>query len=467
MSRGTDQAAVHDAVRAARRGAAEWSAMTGAERRHHLLRWKQAMYRRRGEILQVLQDETGKVGADAQIELTMTLHHLDWAAHHAHRVLRPRRVAPGMLMLDHRASVERRPFGVVGVIGPWNYPIYTPMGSVSYALAAGNVVVLKPSEHAPRAGRWLADTFRDASGLDAVLQAIPGGPEAGEALCEAGVDKLAFTGSARTGARVMATCAAHLTPVVMELGGKDAAIVAADADLSSAADAIMWGATMNSGQSCAGIERVYVVDDVAEPFTAIMAERAGRLRAGVDYGQMTVPAQVEIVRRHIHAAIADGGVAVVGGPHSVRPPYIDPVVLLDVPEMSTAVTEETFGPTVTITVVPDIETAISRANAVDYGLGAAVFSRRRGREIARRLDVGMVSINDVVSFGAVPGLPFGGRGGSGFGRIHGAEGLREFTSPVSVSERRRVYLPTRVDSHRRRPWDLPVLRACLHIVGAR
>ncbi|MDF0531311.1 aldehyde dehydrogenase family protein [Tsukamurella sp. 8F] len=458
---------VDDAVAAARSSTGAWAGLTAARRRHHLLQWKREMYRTRDEIRAILRDEAGKVHFDATLELTMALHHLDWAARSAGRVLAPERVRPGMMMLDHETSIERRPYGVVGVIGPWNYPVYTPLGSISYALAAGNAVVFTPSEYATCAAEWLGRTFADATGLDDVFRVVPGGPAAGCALTSSDVDKVAFTGSAATGRLVMAACAERLIPVVMELGGKDAAIVADDADISAAVDAILWGATMNAGQSCAGIERVYVVEEVADEFTRILTERARDLRAGVDYGAMTMERQAGIVARHIGAAVADGGRALVGGPQSVRGRLVDPVILADVPEESVAARDETFGPTLIVAVVPDVATAIVRANAVDTGLGGAVFSRRRGRQIARGLGVGMVAINDVVSFGATPALPFGGRGASGFGRIHGVDGLREFTYPVAVSRRRALHLPSRASTHRRHAWDVPSLHALLCLVGRR
>ncbi|GAA3366630.1 aldehyde dehydrogenase family protein [Saccharopolyspora gregorii] len=234
-----------------------------------------------------------------------------------------------------------------------NYPLFTPNGSIAYALAAGNAVVFKPSEHTPAVGRWYVEAFA-AANPDApagVLSAVQGVGNRGAALCRAGVDKLAFTGSTATGNKIMATCAETLTPVLVECGGKDALIVAADADLTAAADAAAWGAMSNSGQTCVGVERIYVVREVRERFLAELEHRLRRVRAGVHYGPMTVPAQVEIVRGHVADALAHGATARVGGAESVRPPYVDPVLLVDADEDSAAVREETFGPTVTVRTV--------------------------------------------------------------------------------------------------------------------
>ena len=236
----------------------------------------------------------------------------------------------------------------------------------------------------------LADALAEIVEGRPVLQVVTGFGETGAALCRApGVGKVAFTGSTATAKRVMAACAEKLTPVLVECGGKDPLLVDADADLAAAADAAVWGGMANAGQTCVGVERVYVHEAVAEAFTAKVVAKAEALRPGA-FGPMTLPAQVDVVRRHLDDALARGGRAVVGGPASVRPPYVDPVVLVDVPEESTAVTEETFGPLLVVNRVRDMDEAVERANAGGYGLGAAVFAKKRGMEIAARLRCGMV-----------------------------------------------------------------------------
>jgi acyl-CoA reductase-like NAD-dependent aldehyde dehydrogenase len=325
------------------------------------------------------------------------------------------------------------------------------MGSIAYALAAGNAVVFKPSELTPGVGVALADTLAEIVDGRPLLQVVSGFGETGAALCRApGIGKIAFTGSTATGKQVMAACAETLTPVLVECGGKDPMIVDVDADLDAAADAAVWGGMSNAGQTCAGVERVYVVDPVAEEFTAKVVAKARGLRAGSGgaYGPMTRPAQTGVVRRHVEDALARGGRAVVGGAESVQPPFVEPVVVLDVPEDSCAVTEETFGPLLVVNRVPDVDEAVRRANATAYGLGASVFSRARGEEIAGRLRCGMVAVNGVISFAGIPGLPFGGVGDSGFGRIHGEDGLREFARPQAVASLR-FPLPVPVTSFSR------------------
>ncbi|SDF98831.1 aldehyde dehydrogenase (NAD+) [Lentzea fradiae] len=433
-------AEVEDAVASAREAATWWAGLGFEGRKTKLDAWRRILSQRADEFISLISSETGKPADDSRVEITLVLDHLHWAARHAGRVLGKRRVSSGMLMVNHSASVEYLPLGVVGVIGPWNYPAHTPMGSISYALAAGNAVVFKPSEFTPGVGTFLASTFAEAVPEYPVFQVVTGFGETGAALCAAGVDKIAFTGSTRTGKKVMAAAAATLTPVLVECGGKDALIVDSDADLTAAAEAAIWGAVSNAGQTCAGVERVYVAEDVADEFIEIVVKRAKKLKPGGEpnahLGPITMPSQVEIIREHVRDALDRGGKALVGGPDSIRPPYVEPVVLADVPEDSLAVTEETFGPTVVINRVPNALEGVRLANRSKYGLGAAVFSKSRGEELAKELRVGMVSINSVLTYAAVPGLPFGGVGDSGFGRIHGDDGLREFSFARAVTKRK-------------------------------
>jgi len=430
---------VEAAVARAREEAAWWSALSYDERDQHLSAWKGVITRRLAQLAEVMHQETGKPHGDAMLEAALAIDHIAWAAGHAEKVLKRRKVPSGLLMANQSATVEYRPLGVVGVIGPWNYPVFTPMGSIAYALAAGNAVVFKPSEFTPGVGEWLARTFLESVGRP-VFSVVTGLGETGAALTRAGVDKIAFTGSTETGKRVMAACAETLTPVVIEAGGKDALIVDLDADLDAAADAALWGACANAGQTCAGVERVYVHERVYDDFLASLIGKARGLRAdgtsGAQMGPITMPKQLEIIRSHIADALERGGRAVVGGLDAVGDRYVQPTILVDVPEDSLAVQEETFGPTVTVAKVRDMDEAIELTNATRYGLGSTVFSKARGMELAGRIRSGMTAINGVITFAGVPSLPFGGVGDSGFGRIHGPDGLREFTYPKAIARQR-------------------------------
>ncbi len=437
----------------AREAAAWWQAQGWRPRRSLLRAWRAELAGGIDDLADLVHRENGKPRADAILEITLAVDHLAWAARHAEKVLGLRRVRSGVLAANQAALLEYQPLGVVGVIGPWNYPVFTPMGSIAYALAAGNAVVFKPSEYTPGVGRWLeAAWHRAVPERPDVLQVVTGLGPTGAALCRSGVDKVAFTGSAATGRKVMAACADGLVPVLMECGGKDAMIVDDDADVAAAADAALWGGLSNAGQTCIGIERVYATDRVYDAFVEELTARARALRAGPgedpSYGPITMPSQVEVIRRHLEDAVRRGGRAVVGG--RTDGPWVEPTVLVDVPEDSAAVREETFGPTLTVTRVPDAEEGLRRANDTAYGLAGAVFTRsaKRGLDLARRMRSGMTSVNAVTSFASVPSLPFGGIGDSGFGRIHGEDGLKEFTRAKAIT-RQRFALPVPLTSFAR------------------
>ncbi|OXR45148.1 putative succinate-semialdehyde dehydrogenase [NADP(+)] 2 [Nocardia cerradoensis] len=434
---------VAQVVRRSQEVAAWWAERSWAERERTLLRWASWLMRHSDELVDLLMVEQGKSRDTAFLELVPTLEHIRWAAKHAKRVLGSRRMWAGAVMSNHTAEVEYRPYGVVGVIGPWNYPVFTPVGQMAaYALAAGNTVVLKPSEYTPRIGEFVVDAFAKANPdlPGGILSLVTGFGETGAALCRSGVDKIAFTGSTATGKRVLAACADNLVPTVLECGGKDAMIVAADADVKAAAKAAAWGGMTNAGQTCVGIEQVYVVAELADRFLDELRSRLESVTAGDDaqsaYGPMTTPEQVDIVTRHIDDALTKGATAVVGGRESVRAPYIDPVVLVDPADDSLAVTEETFGPVLVVRTVSDVDEAIELINGRKFGLGASVFSARDGRRIAGRVRAGMVAVNCALAFVGIPALPFGGVGDSGFGRVHGADGLREFAVAKSYARQR-------------------------------
>jgi acyl-CoA reductase-like NAD-dependent aldehyde dehydrogenase len=470
-----DADALRETVERARTASRLWGELGYDGRKKRLDAYRGYLARRMHELADLVHRENGKPHADAILEITLAVDHLAWAGGHARRTLRPRRVHAGLLAANHAAYLEYQPLGVIGVIGPWNYPVFTPMGSIAYALAVGNAVVFKPSEYTPAIGAWLAAAWR-AAVPDAAdsFQVVTGNGSTGAALCRAGVDKLAFTGSAPTGKKVMAACAENLVPVLMELGGKDAMIVDDDADVVAAADAAVWGAMSNGGQTCIGIERVYATSAVYDRFVAEVTAQIRTLRPGSDdeatYGPMTTASQLDVVRRHVQDAAAAGARVVTGGTDDafLGQNYVQPTVLLDVPESSSAIREETFGPTLTITRVKDAEEALERANATTYGLAGAVFSRSKEKamDLARRMRTGMTSVNSVLTFAAVPALPFGGVGDSGFGRIHGEDGLKEFTRAKAIT-RQRVPLPVNLMSFGRPAKAADALARVLGMVHGR
>jgi succinate-semialdehyde dehydrogenase / glutarate-semialdehyde dehydrogenase len=431
-------------VAQARAAQAWWAAEGFVGRRRRLTAWVRWIADHSEEICDLGYRETGKPRGDVQFELVASLEDLRWAAAHAKRVLGERRVAPGLLLANYDARLSYQPLGVAGVIAPWNFPVYTVFCGMAYALAAGNAVVVKPSEYSTATGIWAVESFYRAN-PDApagLVNWVSGFGDTGAALCRSGVNKLAFTGSVPTGRRVMQACAENLTPVLLELGGKDAVVVAEDADLEAAAHGVVYGGNWHAGQGCVCIERVYVVESVAAPFLRRVKEIAENVRVGLeddgvtDYGPMTLPAQIDIVRRHVTDALAAGATALVGGLESIRPPFIEPIILVNVPEDCSAVQEETFGPVLVINTVPNVAEAVRRANGTPFGLGSAVYSARHGKWIADQLRAGGTTINGVLTFVGLPTLPFGGVGDSGFGRFHGDDGLREFCYAKSSARKR-------------------------------
>ncbi|MFW6599238.1 aldehyde dehydrogenase family protein [Propionibacteriaceae bacterium Y2011] len=432
-------AQVADTVRTAREAADWWAGLTAAQRKRRLLAYKHELVAARDELATMISTEAGKPMADAMVEVMISMVHLDWAARHAGRVMRRRTVYPGLLGLNTYATVEREPYGVVAVLGPWNYPLFTPGGSIWYALAAGNAVVFKPSEYTPGVAELLARLWLRANPERPVLQFLSGDGRAGAELIRSGVDKVAFTGSTATAKKVMAQAAESLTPVVLECGGKDAALVAADADLAAVAKSVAFGAFSNAGQTCAGVKRVYVVDEAADDFLGELDRELDGIRADADvaapYGPMVLPQGPDVVADHLADAISHGAQVRHGGEHAFHRPFVDPIVVVDAPEDSAAVSEETFGPLLVVNRVPDLPEAVQRTNANALGLTASIWTAdvAAAKQLATRLRVSTVTINTAIGFMGTPTLPFGGRGASGFGRIHGDDGIREFSVAKSRS----------------------------------
>jgi len=445
-----------DAAVARARGAAErWSALSFDARREQLIALRRALAAHVDELADLLHRENGKPELEALTEVMMALGHIQHATACAEAAMAPRRVSAGLLA-NFRATISYHPLGVVAVIGPWNYPLFTPMGSIAYALAAGNAVVWKPSELTPLIAVKVAEIAQQAVAVPDLLQVVTGAGPTGAALARAAVDKIAFTGSPGTGRRVMMAAADRLTPVLLELGGKDPMIIAEDADLARAAEACVYGALTNAGQACISVERVYVADAVHDQFVDEVVKQVRALKVGGDdgdLGAMTSAAQVAIVKDHLDDAIAKGAKVLTGGPGAISGSYIQPTVLTGVDHRMKVMSDETFGPVIPIQRVGSLDEAVKLANDTRYGLGSSVFAGKRARELAAKLRAGMTAINSVMSYAGIPSLPFGGVGDSGFGRIHGDEGIREFTRIKSTAEQV-VALPVNFMSFRQ-PKDAP------------
>ena len=327
---------VDDCVARAQAASVRWSVLSFRKRLIVLRDWASLLTREIDNAAELIHRETGKPLSDAKLEVAISIEHISWAAKFAPKVLSPQNRPSGLLMFNMASQVQRVPFGVVGVIGPWNYPMFTPMGSIAYALAAGNTVVFKPSEYTPAIGAWLGETFSRIAPFADILTVVTGTPETGIALTESAVGKISFTGSTRTAKKVAATCAERMTPVVLECGGKDPVLVDRDADIKKAAEVTLWHAMANAGQSCIGAERVYVHQEVADQFTRAIVEMASQIKAGYEdganYGPATMPSQLKVIKAHIDDAVKRGGVFLLGDKNSVKDGYVQPVILCNVPE---------------------------------------------------------------------------------------------------------------------------------------
>jgi acyl-CoA reductase-like NAD-dependent aldehyde dehydrogenase len=446
---------VDAAVARARAAATIWSTRSFRAREEELVAFRKALAESAEDLATLLHRENGKPELEAYAEVMMALGHLQHAGARAEKALESRKVSTGMLA-NFRATISYHPLGVIGVIGPWNYPLFTPMGSIAYALAAGNAVVWKPSELTPLIALEVEKIARRTFALPDLLQVVTGAGSTGAALAKSGVDKIAFTGSAATGKRVMMAAAERLTPVLLELGGKDAMIIDSDADLEKAAEAAVYGGLTNCGQACISVERVYVAEAVHDRFVEEVVKQVRDLKVGGDdghLGAMTSPAQVAIVKDHLEDAIAKGAKVLTGGPDAITGSYIQPTVLTNVDHRMKIMVEETFGPVIPIAKVSSVDEAVRLANDSRFGLGSSVFAGKAARKIADQLRAGMTAINSVMAFAGIPTLPFGGIGDSGFGRIHGDEGIREFTRVKSTAEQV-MSIPLNMMSFRQ-PKDMP------------
>jgi acyl-CoA reductase-like NAD-dependent aldehyde dehydrogenase len=427
-------------ARVARAAQPAWEALGFEGRRRILRRAQKWVVDHSDRVIQTIVSETGKTYEDALIaEVMYGANAFGFWSKNAPAFLADERVKTASPLLKGKKLVLRyRPLGLVGVIGPWNYPLTNSFGDCIPALAAGNAVILKPSEVTPLTSLLLADALRECGMPDGVFAVATGRGDTGAAVIDQ-ADMINFTGSTATGRKIMIRAADTLTPVSLELGGKDPMIVLADADLERAANHAVYYSMFNAGQTCVSIERVYVEAPVYDAFVAKVTDKARALRnerstgpGTSDVGSMTFAPQVEIVERHVRDAVDKGARVIVGGARGHDGQgghWFEPTVLVDVDHTMDCMREETFGPTLPVMKVADAEEGIRLANDSPYGLGAAVFSRdvARGEAVARRIEAGAVCVNDaLVNYSALE-LPMGGVKASGIGSRHGATGIRKFT----------------------------------------
>jgi len=420
-----------------------WEALGFEGRGRVLKRMQKWLMEHQDEVIAVIRSETGKTYEDALIaEIGYGGAAFGFWAEQAPVYLAEETVkSSAALVKGKKLKVRYKPMGLIGVIGPWNYPLVNSFGDCIPALAAGNSVILKPSEVTPLTSLKLLEGMRECGLPEGVFQIATGTGGTGAALIKE-VDMIMFTGSTKTGKLVMKEAAEAMIPVSLELGGKDATIVCADADLERAANTVVYYSMFNCGQTCISIERVYVEEPVYDKFVALVEEKTKALRNGygasgsADVGSMTFPPQVDIVERHVEDAKAKGAKVLVGGSriNEGHGYWFEPTVLVDVTHDMTCMTEETFGPTLPIMKVADVEEAIRLANDSPYGLAASVFSKdtKKADAIGLRLDVGAVCVNDaLVNYSALE-LPMGGVKQSGIGARHGRGGIRKYCQQQSI-----------------------------------
>ena len=430
----------------ARRGRAAqpgWEALGFDGRGRVLARMQKWLMDDAERVVATIVSETGKTYEDAYVaELTYVAGALTYWRKHGEEFLAEESVRARTLAVKGKKLVLRyQPLGLVGVIGPWNYPLTNSFGDCIPALMAGNSVILKPSSVTPLTSLLLAEGLAESGLPDGVFQVATGRGETGAALVDE-VDMMMFTGSTATGKKVMERAAQTLTPVSLELGGKDAMIVLADADLERAANLAVYYSMLNTGQTCISVERVYVEEPAYDAFVAKVTEKVGGLRQGAstgpataEVGSMTLPEQLQVVDDHVQDALAKGARALTGGKRIPgKGLFYEPTVLVDVDHSMKAMTEETFGPTLPIMRVADAEEALTLANDSPYGLGGSVFSgdTARGEQIARRMQAGGVCVNDALLNYMAVELPLGGWKASGLGARHGANGIRKYCKQQSL-----------------------------------
>jgi acyl-CoA reductase-like NAD-dependent aldehyde dehydrogenase len=430
-------AEVQAAVARARAAQGAWAALGVRQRIAVVREFQRRLHERRSEIAEAITREAGKPVAEAlTTEVLVVLDAARFLIDNAYRVLRDEPVPHGNLATKlKRGRLVREPYGVVGIISPWNYPFSVPATEALAALVAGNAVVLKPSEFTSLVALELASLLHEAGVPPDIFQVVVGDGATGSALIHSPIDKLVFTGSVATGKRIAVAAAERLLPVVLELGGKDAMLVLDDADLDVASSAAVWGAFVNAGQTCLSVERCYVHRSLYEPFLKACVEKTKKLVVtdggdhNSDVGPLIHQRQLNLVAEHVEDAKARGARVLAGGSRypEVGANFYHPTVLADVTHEMRIMREETFGPVLPVMAFDSDEEAVRLANDSEFGLAASIFTRdnARGQQLARRIQAGTVMVNDVVSCFGISEAPHGGVKSSGIGRTHGRFGLEE------------------------------------------
>jgi acyl-CoA reductase-like NAD-dependent aldehyde dehydrogenase len=440
----TPSSLLPDVVARARAAQANWSKTPISHRCAMLKVLRERIFSSRDALADAIVQESGKPRAEALFaDIFVALDTAEYFSMNAERMLQAEGVPHHNLAAKAKSgTLTYEPLGVIGIISSWNYPLAIPISQIIPAIVAGNAVVCKTSEFTPHCGALMERLFASAGFPESLVTMVQGGGEVGQALIDAAPDKLLFTGSVETGRRVAEACAMRLIPTVLELGGKDAMIVVADADLEIAASGAVWGSYTNCGQVCLSVERIFVEKAVSEAFATLCVEKTKKLRLGpgsdpaTDVGPLIRPQHVQRMSALVEDAVGRGAKVLCGG--RARPDlganFFEPTVIVDVDSGARLFQKETFGPILAIQAVSNSEEAILRANDSPFALSASVWTRdaARGKAIAARLRAGAVMVNDAISYFAIAEAPHGGRGLSGWGRTHGKAGLLEMVQTKYV-----------------------------------
>src|SRR5712692_7614103 len=428
---------VSEIVFRARAAQSTWAKLPIRERCAKLRGLRERIMAARNDLADAVVRESGKPRVEALFaDVFVALDSAEYWSKNAANTLRTQRVPHHSTAAKaKRGYLACDPLGVVAVISSWNYPLAIPVSQIIPAVVAGNAVVCKTSDFTPQCGALIEKLFIDAGFPKDLVKIVQGGGEVGQALIDASPDKVMFTGSVATGRRVAEACAKKLIPSVLELGGKDAMIVLADADLGVASSAVVWGSYTNCGQVCLSVERLFVEQAVADEFIALCVEKTKKLRLGpgsdpsTDVGPLIRPQHVQRMRDLIQDAVARGAKVLCGGNArpDLGPNFFEPTVIIGIDSTMKLFQEETFGPILAMQTVRDAEEAVTRANDSPFALAASVWTSNAacGQAIAKRLRAGAVMVNDAISYFGIAEAPHGGCGASGWGRTHGKAGLLE------------------------------------------
>jgi acyl-CoA reductase-like NAD-dependent aldehyde dehydrogenase len=452
----TPVAQIPQLVARARIVQAQWASTPLADRCASLTKLRGQILASRDRLADAVVLESGKPRVEALFaDVFVSLDTAAYYAKQAPALLRDERVPHHALAAKTKSGkIAYEPLGVIAVISSWNYPLAIPLGQIIPAIAAGNAVVCKTSDVTPQCGALIQKLFDDANFPEGLVTIVQGAADAAQALIAARPDKVFFTGSVATGQRVAEACAKDLIPSVLELGGKDAMLVLADANLEIAASAAVWGGFTNCGQVCLSVERLFVESAVAEKFLSLVVQKTQKLRVGpgndpvTDVGPLIRPQQVQRIRELVNDAVNLGAKVLCGGRArpDLGPNFFEPTVISGVNPSMKLFEEETFGPILAIQIVESEEEAIARCNDSNFALSASIFTSNsaRGQSIARLLKAGTVMINDAISYFGIAEAPHGGCKQSGWGRTHGKAGLLEMVQPKYIAI---DHLP-----NREKPW---------------